>query len=111
MMQGFYLLTMRRMRRQKRIACAALVFALASAAFAGKTFFTAAPAMTATAGYVATTEDNRLVIYPAGGADEPLLRTAIDTRTLPQSEQDALRLGVPLSDAEALAKLLEDYGS
>ena len=42
---------------------------------------------------------------------EVVIRTEIDTRTLPAADRDALEEGVVLADTEALAKLLEDYGS
>ena len=39
------------------------------------------------------------------------MRTDIDTRALPAADREALADGIVLADAEALAKLLEDYGS
>ena len=42
---------------------------------------------------------------------ETVLRTAIDTRTLPEADREALADGIVLEDELALARLLEDYGS
>ena len=42
---------------------------------------------------------------------EVVIRTDIDIRTLPAADREALEQGILLSDTEALAKLLEDYGS
>ena len=58
--------------------------------------------------YVAQSEDGRLIVSRGG---ETVLRTAIDVRTLPAADREALADGVVLADAEALARLLEDYGS
>lgn len=110
MMQGFYMLAMQRARRQRRIALAACAGALISAFFAARVWF-AAPAMPAAASaepYVAQSEDGRLIVTRGG---ETVLRTAIDTRTLPQADREALSDGIVLEDELALARLLEDYGS
>ena len=40
-----------------------------------------------------------------------VLRTGIDTRTLPSAEQQALADGITLDNAEELARLLENYSS
>ena len=53
-------------------------------------------------------EGGRLVISHDG---EVVMRTDIDTRALPAADREALADGIVLADAEALAKLLEDYGS
>ena len=85
MMQGFYMLALQRARRQRRIALAACAAALISAFFAARVWF-AAPAMPAAASaepYVALSENGQLVVLRGG---EIVLRTAIDTRTLPQAE-------------------------
>lgn len=110
MIQGFYLLAMQRARRRQRIAAAACLVALLFLVFAVRTWFTPAPVMAEAAvlPYTAVSENDRLVVYRAG---EPVIRTTIDTRTLPEADRDALLQGVSLPDAEALAKLLEDYGS
>ena len=42
---------------------------------------------------------------------EVVLRTEIDTRTLPAADREALADGIVLTDAASLTKLLEDYGS
>ena len=110
MLQGFYMLALQRARRQRRIAALACIAALLSVFFATRTYFTPAamPVSTAEIPYVAQTEDHLLVISRGG---EVVIRTEIDTRTLPAADRDALEEGVVLADAEALAKLLEDYGS
>lgn len=110
MMQGFYMLALQRARRQRRIALAACAAALVSAFFAARVWF-AAPAMPAAASaepYVALSENGQLVVLRGG---ETVLRTAIDTRTLPQADREALDEGIVLDDEVALARLLEDYGS
>ena len=53
--------------------------------------------------------ENGLLVVSHGG--EVVIRTDIDTRTLPAADREALEQGILLSDTEALAKLLEDYGS
>lgn len=44
-------------------------------------------------------------------SDGSVLRTGIDTRTLPSAEQQALADGITLDNAEELARLLENYSS
>lgn len=114
-MQGFYVLAMRRMQRQKRIALLACALAFVCAILAARAYFadvpeavmTAAPDMSETS-YVAQSENGLLTISRGG---ETVIRTEIDVRTLPEADREALAQGVLLPDAEALAKLLEDYGS
>lgn len=109
MMQGFYMLALQRARRQRRIALAACLLALVCAGFAARAYFTPTPVMAETAfPYVATSENGTLIVQQAG---ETVIRTNIDTRALPQADREALDAGVTLADADALAKLLEDYGS
>lgn len=111
MMQGFYMLAMQQLKRRRRIALAACAAALIFTFFAARAWFTAVPAHSEQAvpvSYTAVSEDGRLTVYRDGAL---LMRTEIDTRSLPQADRDALNRGVILSDAEALAKLLEDYGS
>lgn len=110
MMQGFYMLAMQRARRQRRIALAVCAAALVSAFFAARVWF-AEPAVSVSAStepYVAQSEDGRLIVMRGG---ETVLRTAIDTRTLPEADREALADGIVLEDELALARLLEDYGS
>lgn len=110
MMQGFYMLAMQRARRQRRIALAACALALAFALCAARVWLDepAAPAAASAEPYVAQSADGRLVVTRGG---ETVLRTAIDTRTLPQADREALADGIVLEDELALARLLEDYGS
>ena len=111
MMQGFYVLAMRRMRRQKKIARAACALALLCAAGAARAYFAAPKAVTAAVSdvpYVAQAENGRLTVSRGG---QTILRTDIDVRTLPKADREALSQGISLPDAEALARLLEDYGS
>lgn len=110
MLQGFYMLAMQRARRQKRIALIACLAALVSAFFAARAYFTpdAVPVSAAEAPYVAQSENGLLVVSHGG---EVVIRTDIDIRTLPAADREALEQGILLSDTEALAKLLEDYGS
>lgn len=71
----------------------------------------AAPAsQTVQTGYTASVLNNHVVIY-SSGQTQPSLVTEIDIRALPLADQNALRKGIPLPDDEALARLLEDYGS
>ncbi|MDO4269895.1 MAG: hypothetical protein Q4C72_03125 [Eubacteriales bacterium] len=110
MMQGFYMLALQRARRQRRIALAACTAALVCAFFAARAYFTPVSAMANLPDepYVAMDEGGRLVVARGG---ETIIRTDIDTRALPEADRQALEYGVSLPDAEALAKLLEDYGS
>lgn len=106
MMQGFYLLAMRRARRQRRIALGLCVLTLVMMFFAARAYFTPVTVLAETAPYLAVSEENRLVIYRGG---EAVIRTEVDTRSLPAADREALSAGVTLEDAEALAHLLEDY--
>ena len=110
MLQGFYMLAMQRARRQRRIALLACAAALLSAFFAARAYFTpaAVPVSVSEAPSVAQIEDNLLVVSHGG---EVVLRTEIDTRTLPAADREALADGIVLTDAASLTKLLEDYGS
>ncbi|MEF2754217.1 MAG: BofC C-terminal domain-containing protein [Agathobaculum butyriciproducens] len=58
--------------------------------------------------YTVQSENDRLVIRQSDGS---VLRTGIDTRTLPSAEQQALADGITLDNAEELARLLENYSS
>lgn len=111
MLQGFYMLALQRARRQRRIALLFCAAALVSALFAAHAYFApeAVPAgALAEEPYVAQSEDGRLIV---SRGEETVLRTAIDVRTLPAADREALADGIVLADAEALARLLEDYGS
>ena len=66
------------------------------------------PVSAAEAPYVAQSENGLLVVSHGG---EVVIRTDIDIRTLPAADREAIEQGILLSDTEALAKLLEDYGS
>lgn len=109
-MQGFYMLAMLRAKRQRRIALAACAAALISAFFAARVWFSTpvVPASTTELPYIAQAEEGRLVVSRGG---EIVIRTDIDVRTLPAADREALADGIVLADAEALARLLEDYGS
>lgn len=111
MLQGFYMLALQRARRQRRIALLFCAAALVSAFFAARAYF-APEAVPVSASvetpYIAQSEGDRLVVAHGG---EIVLRTAIDVRTLPAADREALADGIVLADAEALARLLEDYGS
>lgn len=110
MMQGFYMLAMQRAKRQRRIALLACGVALVSAFFAARVWFSE-PAVAATASaepYVAQSSEGRLVVTRGG---EIVVRTDIDVRSLPSADREALEDGILLPDAQALARLLEDYGS
>ena len=98
MMQGFYLLAMQQARRRTQLA-----------ALAGRALL-ASPAVPASASitYTVQSENDRLVIRQSDGS---VLRTGIDTRTLPSAEQQALADGITLDNAEELARLLENYSS
>lgn len=110
MMQGFYMLAIQRAKRQKRIALLACAAALISAFFAARVWFSApaVPASTTELPYVAQSEDDRLVVSRGG---EVIIRTDIDVRALPSADRAALEQGILLPDEQALARLLEDYGS
>lgn len=113
MMQGFYLLALRQARRRRRIALLFCAAALASVFFAARAGLAPAAAPVSAAAepvppYIAVSEGDRLVVTRG---DETVLRTAIDTRTLPAADRAALAEGIELPDIASLARLLEDYGS
>lgn len=110
MMQGFYMLAMQRARRQMRLALVACAAALICAFFALRSYFTpvSVPANADPAPYIAYNDEGRVTVSRGG---EVVIRTEIDTRSLPQSDRAALDQGIELPDAQALAKLLENYGS
>ncbi|MCI7124651.1 MAG: hypothetical protein MR935_00385 [Agathobaculum sp.] len=112
MMQGFYILAMRRARRQRRIALLACALALCCALGAAYAWLAqprpAVPAAATGEPYVARSEGGAVVVSRGG---RTVIRTDIDVRVLPQADREALSRGISLPDAEALAKLLEDYGS
>ena len=102
MMQGFYLLARRRARLR---AAAAAVFLLCAAVLAGAAVHAsyapeAVPA--ATNALVAGTDG----VHQDG---EVIVTTAIDVRTLPGADREALERGIPLENEQALTQLLEDY--
>ena len=70
----------------------------------------ASPAVPASASitYTVQSANDRLVIRQSDGS---VLRTGIDTRTLPSSHQQSLADGITLDNAEELARLLENYSS
>lgn len=110
MMQGFYMLALQRARRQMRLAIIACILALVCAFFALRSHFSpvSVPTSADPAPYIAY-DDGGLITVSRGG--EIIIRTEIDTRSLPQPDREALNHGISLPDAQALAKLLEDYGS
>ncbi len=111
MMQGFYLLTLRRQRRRKRIVALACLAAFGSVIAAAHTSNATTPAMaeeTILLPYIAIADGDRLIVTRG---EETVIRTAIDIRSLPSADRTALEKGIELEDAAALAKLLEDYGS
>lgn len=108
-----------RERVESRLFRYLLLIALTVLVIAGMALFRAqslpaaassARASVSESGYTAGVLDNHIVIYTNGEA-EPSLITEIDIRSLPLADQKALRKGIPLSNDEALAHLLEDYGS
>ena len=107
MMQGFYLLAMQQARRRTQLAALACLAAMISLVLAGRALL-ASPAVPASASitYTVQSENDRLVIRQSD-----VLRTGIDTRTLPSAEQQALADGITLDNAEELARLLENYSS
>lgn len=109
MMQGFYVLAMQQARRRMRIAVPFCLAAAASLVLAGRALLSpsAVPASAAVS-YTVRSEQNRLIVRQSDGT---VLRTAIDTRTLPAADREALREGIILDDADELARLLEDYSS
>ena len=98
MMQGFYLLAMQQARRRTLLAALACIAALISIVLAGRALLSA-PAVPASAAisYTVQSENDRLVIRQSDGS---VLRTGIDTRTLPSAEQQALADGITLDNAE-----------
>ena len=109
MMQGFYVLAMQQARRRMRIAVPFCLAAAASLVLAGRALLSpsAVPASAAVS-YTVRSEQDRLFVRQSDGT---VLRTAIDTRTLPAADREALREGIILDDADELARLLEDYSS
>ena len=109
MMQGFYLLAMQQARRRTLLAALACLAAMISLVLAGRALLSA-PAVPASAAisYTVQSENDRLVIRQSDGS---VLRTGIDTRTLPSAEQQALSDGITLDNAEELARQLENYSS
>ena len=109
MMQGFYVLAMQQARRRIRIAVPFCLAAAASLVLAGRALLSpsAVPASAAVS-YTVRSEQDRLIVRQSDGT---VLRTAIDTRTLPAADREALREGIILDDADELARLLEDYSS
>ena len=98
MMQGFYLLAMQQARRRTLLAV-----------LAGRALLSApAVPVSVAISYTVQSENDRLVIRQSDGS---VLRTGIDTRTLPSAEQQALSDGITLDNAEELARLLENYSS
>lgn len=109
MMQGFYVLAMQQARRRMRIAVPFCLAAAASLVLAGRALLSpsAIPASAAVS-YTVRSEQDRLIVRQSDGT---VLRTAIDTRTLPAADREALREGIILDNADELARLLEDYSS
>ena len=102
MMQGFYLLAMQQAQRRMKITVLACLAALISVVLAGRALLSV-PAVPANAPVT-----YRLVVRQSDGS---VLRTGIDTRTLPSAEQKTLEDGITLDNAEDLARLLENYSS
>ena len=96
MLQGFFLLA-RRQARQR--AAALLIFLLLAAVM----LVLAVRAVRAPA---AVTDGTHLTISQNG---EVILTTAIDVRTLPSADREALRRGITLRSDTELTQLLEDY--
>ena len=99
MIQGFFLLA----RRQARQRAAALLIFLLLAVRAVRVP-AAVPADAAS--LVAGTDGTHLTISQNG---EVILTTAIDVRTLPSADREALRRGITLQSETELTQLLEDY--
>lgn len=110
MMQGFYVLAMQQARRRMRIAAAVCIAAAVSLVLAGRTLLRspAVPVNASSLSYTVRSEQDRLIVRQNDGT---VLRTAIDTRTLPAADREALRKGIVLYDADELSRLLEDYSS
>ena len=92
MIQGFFLLA-RRQARQR--AAALLIFLLLAAVM-----------LVLAVSLVAGTDGTHLTISQNG---EVILTTAIDVRTLPSADREALRRGITLQSETELTQLLEDY--
>ena len=109
MMQGFYLLAMQQARLREQLAALASVSSMIALVLAGRALL-ASPAVPASASvtYTVQWQTDRIVIRQSDGS---VLRTGIDTRTLPSAEQQALADGITLDNAEELARLLENYSS
>ena len=106
MMQGFFLLA-RRQARQR--AAALLILLLLAAAMLGAAVHAVrAPAAVpvGASSLVAGTDGTHLTISQNG---EVVLTTAIDVRTLPSADREALRRGITLQSETELTQLLEDY--
>ena len=109
MMQGFYLLAMQRAHRRMAAAMLACLAAVTALVLAGRAHAAASAApVSAAVSYTVRSEDDRLIVRQSDGT---ILRTAIDTRTLPAADREALHEGIVLESADELARLLEDYGS
>ena len=95
MMQGFYLLAMQRARRRAAIAALSCLCAAASLILAVqvRTEPAAIPAG-GSVSYTVRSEKNRLIVRQSDGS---VLRTAIDTRSLPAADQNMLREGIVLN--------------
>jgi hypothetical protein len=105
MMQGFYLLAMQQARRRTLLAALACLAAMISLVLAGRALLpTPAVPASAAISYTVQSENDRLVIRQSDGS---VLRTGIDTRTLPSAEQHALADGITLDNAGAAAGKLQ----
>ena len=103
------LLAMQQARRRTLLAALACLAAMISLVLAGRALLpTPAVPASAAISYTVQSENDRLVIRQSDGS---VLRTGIDTRTLPSAEQQALADGITLDNAEELARLLENYSS
>ncbi len=90
------------------IACMALVHAVLPSSSIPLSSTTQAVATSTR--YLAKAQGTQVAIYVTG-SDTPAFLTDIDVRTLPQADREALAQGIALASEEALAHLLEDYGS
>lgn len=103
MLQGFFLLA-RRQARQR--AAALLIFLLLAAVMLVLAVRAPAAVPADAASLVAGTDGTHLTISQNG---EVILTTAIDVRTLPSADREALRRGITLRSDTELTQLLEDY--
>ena len=106
MLQGFFLLA-RRQARQR--AAALLIFLLLAAVMlvlAVRAVRAPAAVPADAASLVAGTDGTHLTISQNG---EVILTTAIDVRTLPSADREALRRGITLRSDTELTQLLVDY--